>query len=257
MISEKLKLDKPLVCLDIETTGLSPINDRIIEIYCKKIFPDNSITEYYSLLNPGNVPITQEAFEKHNISIESLKDKPKFKDIYKELNEFLKDCHYCGYNIISFDLQFLLHEFYRCGLTFNFKKNKIIDVKNIYTKTIKPGTLEFAYKYLVGEKLTDNHRANVDVEATLAVLDKHIDILETDSLENLHNLSLANDSFDLSGRIIRKDNQYLFNFGKYKGRDVIEIMSNDQNYYDWLMSSDDTPLDTKLILKVLNLKLKK
>ena len=256
---EKLKLTKSLCVFDLETTGLNPKDDRIIEVYVKKINVDGSVNSFKSLVNPSPVKNSKEAFDKHGISDETLLKEKSFSQIAKELHEFIKDSDWCGYNILRFDLQFLMHEFFRNNIVLNYKKNKIIDVKNIYTKIVKPGTLEFAHKYLVGEELKNNHRAEVDVNATISVLDELTTYVTIDSdkqdrtVNGLHNLSISNNAFDMSERIILVNNEYQLNFGKHKGKNVFEIFEKENSYYTWLMNSDETPIDTKLALKGLYL----
>jgi len=248
---ENLILKRPLCVLDTETTGLDPKKDKIIEICVKKINPDKSVEVFETFFNPSPIKSSEEAFKIHKISDESLLDQPTFADKAKELHAFLKDCDLCGYNVIRFDLQFLMNEFYRCGIVFNYKKVKIIDVKNIYTKTLKPGTLEFALKYLTGEKAVDNHRANKDVDYTIQVLDAHKDYIEDFNIDTLHNLSVSNNSFDMSEWIIKDGNNFILNFGKSRGKNIFDVFENDMSYIDWLLSADTTPIDTKIAIKGL------
>jgi len=65
-----IKLDKPIVFFDLETTGLNISEDRIIEIFLKKLNPDGSTDKYYSRVNPDGKAIGEGAQEKHGISLE-------------------------------------------------------------------------------------------------------------------------------------------------------------------------------------------
>ena len=79
------------VLLDTETTGLSPVKDKIIEIACIEI--DDHIPtgeKFHVFLNP-EMEISQGAYETHGITREFLNDKPKFKDIAKEFQEFINE----------------------------------------------------------------------------------------------------------------------------------------------------------------------
>ena len=83
-----LKLTKPIVFFDLETTGLSISNDRIVEISIYKILKDNNTEIKTWLINPG-IDIPNDVAEIHGITNEKVKNKPFFKDIARDINYLL------------------------------------------------------------------------------------------------------------------------------------------------------------------------
>lgn len=254
MLNEMTNLDRPICFFDIQTTGLSFKNDRIIELYIKRINPDKTFDEFHKLINPGEVEISEEAEKIHGINKDMLKDKPLFKEIAKDVEDFLGDYHLGGYYIMRFDLPFLMEELYRHGIMFNYKKNnrKIIDAKNVFTSTLNPNSIEFAYKYFTGNDITNEEKsAKKNVDYSIEILEKNIEILPNKDLDSINEKSQINDFFDLSGKIIKKDKDFILNFGKYNGKSVFELFNLDVGYYKWLMGSESISIDTKYVLKML------
>jgi DNA polymerase-3 subunit epsilon len=252
---KNIELDRPICFFDIQTTGLNFKEDRIVEIYIKKISPDKSIEEYHELINPGDVEIAQEAEDLHGLTKEMLKDKPLFKDLAKAINEFIGDSHIGGYFVAKFDLPFLMEELHRSGILFNFKKNnrKIIDAKNIYVKSFNPNSIDFAYKYLTGNTLQNEEKsAKINVDASIEILEESLKTIETNDLEEIQKHSEIGNFFDLTGKIAQEDGEIILNFGRYRGKTVFAMIKEDPSYYRWMMQSDDIGVDTKYILKVLH-----
>ena len=117
------------VLLDTETTGLSSVKDKIIEIACIEI--DDHIPtgeKFHVFLNP-EMEISQGAYETHGITREFLDDKPKFKDIAKEFQEFINEKKLVIHNA-DFDLAFLNKELKEVGLPVISNVN-VIDTLNV------------------------------------------------------------------------------------------------------------------------------
>ena len=117
------------VLLDTETTGLSSVKDKIIEIACIEI--DDHIPtgeKFHVFLNP-EMEISQGAYETHGITREFLNDKPKFKDIAKEFQEFINEKKLIIHNA-DFDLAFLNKELKEAELQVISKAN-VIDTLNV------------------------------------------------------------------------------------------------------------------------------
>jgi len=117
------------ILLDTETTGLSSVKDKIIEIACIEI--DDHIPtgeKFHVFLNP-EMEISQGAYETHGITREFLNDKPKFKDIAKELQEFINEKKLVIHNA-DFDLSFLNKELKEAGLPL-IPNTNVVDTLNV------------------------------------------------------------------------------------------------------------------------------
>lgn len=250
----ELNLRNPLIFFDLETTGVNITKDRIVEISYIKVFPNGQEQEKTIRVNPG-MPIPPEATAIHHITDEDVKDKPLFKDIAKDLSHVFEGCDIAGFNSNRFDIPLLMEEFLRAGVNFDISKRKFIDIQTIFHK-MEQRTLVAAYKFYCNKDLNDAHSASADTRATYEVLKAQLD--RYSSLENdvdyLSKFSSQNRNVDLAGRIVLNDqNVEVFNFGKYKGMSVAEVLKRDMGYYGWIMNGDFT-LNTKNVLTKIRLR---
>jgi DNA polymerase-3 subunit epsilon len=253
MLSMKLNLRNPIIIFDLETTGLNLAADRIVEISIIKVYPDGSEEIKTRRINPG-IPIPAEATAIHKITNEDVKDCPMFGNIAKSLAAYIKGCDLAGYNLLKFDIPILAEEFLRAKVDVNFRKIKIIDVQNIFHK-MEQRTLVAAYKFYCNKTLDHAHSAEADTKATYEILQSQLDYYS--DLKNdvtfLSEFSVNNHNFDYANRIgADKDNEPIFNFGKYKGRKVKEIFQIEPSYYSWIMNGEFT-LDTKRVFTEIRL----
>ncbi len=249
-----LKLKNPIVFIDIESTGLSVSDDRIIEICILKVNLDGSEEVKTLRINPEK-PISEEAIAVHGITNDDLKDCPTFKSVAKTIVKFMEGADIGGYNSNKFDIPLLSEEFLRAEIDIDLKKRKFVDVQTIFHKMEKRN-LEAAYKFYCDKDLKNAHSAEADVRATYEVLKNQLD--KYDSLENdiekLAEFSSFNRNVDFAGRMIYDDqNCEIFNFGKHKGKRVEEVLEKDFGFYGWMMQAD-FPLDTKRTLTAIKLR---
>ncbi len=246
-----LQLDRPLIFLDLETTGLSISSDRIVELSCLKLFPDGTEQVKTYLLNP-TIPISPKATEIHGITDADVAGCPTFADIARELTALFEGCDFAGYNSNRFDFPMLAEEFLRVGVDVDLKSRNFIDVQVIFHR-MEQRTLSAAYQFYCEKDLTNAHSAEADTRATCEVLLaqlKRYPSLGTD-VASLAKFSSAGKSVDYVGRIIYDEqNREVFNFGKYKGMPVEEVFKKDPSYYSWMMNGD-FPLHTKKVLEEL------
>lgn len=260
-------MKNPLLFFDIESTGLSIVNDRIVEISMVKLTPGapgepNKKEVKTRRVNPG-IPISAEATAVHGITDEDVKDEPFFYQIARSMAEFMKGCDIAGYNSLKFDIPMLAEEFLRArdehnvNVDFDFRKRKLIDVQNIFYKK-EPRTLKAAYMFYCNEDLEKAHSAEADTEATRAVLEAQLDRYGADENEPLQNsvdflakYTCPKKFVDYAGRIILNDkDEPVFNFGKHKGKKVTDVFQSERSYYSWMMDGDFSR-DTKNILTAI------
>jgi DNA polymerase-3 subunit epsilon len=254
----KLNLKNPLLFFDIESTGLNVASDRIVEICAIKVLPNGEKEVKTRRLNP-TIPISPEAQAVHGISDEDVKDCPTFKQIAKSLAEWMSGCDIAGYNSLKFDIPLLSEEFLRADVDFDFRTRNLVDVQNIFHK-LEQRTLVAAYKFYCGKNLEDAHSAEADTLATYEVLEAQLDRYP-EQLENdvkfLAKFSTRSKLADYAGRMIYDDNGVaLFNFGKHKGKPVLEVLAKEPSYYSWIINGDFTR-DTKKVLTEIYLSSKK
>lgn len=250
----ELNLKRPIVFIDLETTGINVSADRIVEISALKINPSGTEQWMTSLVNP-EMPIPPRVSEIHGITDSDVVNAPTFREIAKNLASFLEGCDLAGFNAIRFDMPLLAEEFLRTNVDFNFRKRKYVDVQVIFHKK-EQRTLEAAYKFYCKKELKDAHSASADTKATYEVLKAQLDTysdLEND-IDKLADYSSYNNNVDFAGRIIYDENgTEVFNFGKHKGKTVEEVLREEPSYFSWMMNGD-FPLYTKKILTEIKLR---
>lgn len=250
----KLKLNRPIVFFDLETTGTNPLKDRIVEISYLKIGKGGAVLlENTHRIKPvdalGNqVKSDPAAVAVHGITDEELASKPTFKELSAELREVFDDSDIAGYNSNKFDLPMLIEEFVRAGIDFHLQGRNLIDVQNIFYKH-EPRTLKAAYRFYCDKELVDAHQASADVMATFEVFKAQLERYDLgEDTQAVARNSRLGDNIDLSGRLSRdKDGDAVFNFGKYKGKKVKNVFRTEPSYYSWMMEGDFAK-DTKDII---------
>lgn len=251
----KLNLKNPLVFFDLETTGVNISTDRIVELCYIKVLPNGNEESKTLRINP-EMHIPESSSQVHGIYDEDVADCPTFKQIARELANTIEGCDFAGFNSNRFDVPLLVEEFLRADVNIDLSKRKFIDVQNIYHK-LERRTLSAAYKFYCGQVLEDAHSALADTRATYEVLqaqlDRYPDDLQNDVLF-LSEFSRMNNNVDFAGRIVYDEQgKEVFNFGKYKGRNVAEILRTDPGYYGWIMQGDFAR-NTKQVLTQIRLR---
>lgn len=264
-----LKLKRPLVIFDLETTGTDVGKDRILEIALLKIMPDGQRiswppqtgSEHRFIINPG-IPIPPATSMIHGIYDADVKDAPSFAEVAPKLFKFIFDCDLGGFNSNRFDIPLLAEEFLRAGIDFSIEDRKLVDVQELF-HFMEQRTLKAAYKFYCNKSLDNAHEALPDVLATFDVLDAMIerykDVQVADpkgvlyhpvqpDVETLHALGARKRRADLAGHLVYNDDeQPMFNFGKYKHQILSEVFKKDPGYYGWLMQAD-FPMYTKKVV---------
>lgn len=252
-----IKLLKPIVFFDLETTGTSISTDRICQIGITKVFPDGTSESKSFYVNP-QMPIPKEATNVHGITDEMVKDAPTFARISKALKEKLADSDIGGYNSDNFDIPLLSQEFSRCEIDFPDEGTNTIDVYKV-EKIVNSHKLGETYKRYTGTELENSHDASVDTEATrivfehqmkrlIEVLGENIENFDGNVTTELIDIFCQGDEkrFDFAGKTYEKDGVVYWSFGKCMNKPVLD----DRGYLNWVLSND-FPIETKRKLKSL------
>ena len=240
----KLQLTRPVAFIDLETTGTNLATDRIVEIAIVKVNIDGTNLVKRKLINPG-MPIPTGASDVHGISDAMVKDAPSFKQVANEIKQFLEQCDLGGYNSNRFDVPLLVEEFLRAGLEFSVDGRKLVDVQKVF-HMMEQRTLSAAYKFYCQKNLEGAHGAEADATATWEILEAQLDKYPQmgATIDSITAFCGEEDIVDFARRFIKVDGKELFNFGKHKGRTVVDVLKSEPQYYDWMMKGD-FPLHTK------------
>jgi len=245
-----LKLEKPIVFFDLETTGVKVAEDRIVEISILKVFPNGNKESKTWLVNP-TIPIPSETTAIHGISDKKVANEPTFKQLAPEIAGLIHNCDLAGYNSNKFDIPLLAEEFLRSGINFDMIGRKAVDVQNIFHK-MEQRTLVAAYKFYCDKDLINAHSAEADTTATYEILLAQLN--KYDKLENsinfLSDFSQRGGKFaDIAGFIrYNEDGEEVLSFGKYSGVTLKQIWNENPGYFSWINQAD-FPLYTKNVMR--------
>jgi DNA polymerase-3 subunit epsilon len=270
MIHQLLKLTRPLIIPDVETTGLDTKTDRIIEIGFQVWTAEGLMKEWRSLVNP-DTPIPEHITKIHDISdasmqrcqtcggihpkesnvllaqgsntfcfCETFKSIPTFKQLAPSLARGFTNCDYAGKNV-RFDLQMLSSEFARAGIKWDYTDARVICADRL-EQIGEPRTLSALYEKHTGKKAQNAHEALADVRMTteliVSQLLKYKEIPR--DLDELHAALWPGWLCD-GGQFRMINGVAVCMFGKWRGRPMKDI---DSSYWDWILSAD-FPADVK------------
>ena len=235
-----LKLERPLVVFDIESTGTSPRKDRIIELAAIKVRPDGSEESRCWLLNP-TVPIPPETTAIHGISDEIVALCPTFADKADEIFGFFLGCDLSGFNADRFDIPCLEEEFARVGLNFAASSRRHVDVQRIYHR-MEPRDLTAAVRFYCDRDHAGAHGAEADTRATLDVLKaqmaKYPSLPKDVAAMDEYLVPRDPLNADRNGLLRWMGGELCINFGKKKGDSLRRLLLNEPNYLRWIVKGD-------------------
>lgn len=185
-----LKLERPIVFLDFETTGLDTQNDRILELAFIRLMPDGTREVLVQRINPGK-EVSKTAAKitgVHTSDATGLFWGPPLNKVGQKLVDFLGDSDIGGFNQINYDMPLWLAECKRHDIPFEMGDRSQVDAKvifNVCEKTwdrflMGPRNLSAAVRHYCGRELEGAHGAEADTDATidvlLAQLERHPDL---------------------------------------------------------------------------------
>ena len=211
------KFPQGLVCLDLETTGLSPLVDKVIELAAFKIGPTGEREVFHTLINPQR-PITPETIKIHHITDEMVQNAPIIAQVLPSFLDFVGRLPILAHNA-KFDLGFLTFAAHTHGLL--FQGNDIYCSCKFARKAL-PSLTHYGLDYLVTFfqlSSFQHHRAFADARAALQVFAR--------LLKKAPRLSL-------------KKHSWQFNTRDYKSLEKIELPQIVRRFIDQVFTQ--TPL---------------
>ena len=236
-----MKLTRPLVILDLETTGTWIDKDRIIEIGMIRVAVEGKKTVYHKRINPL-MPIPAAISELTGIKDEDVKDAPTFKMLAGEVLSFLSGADVAGFNVERFDLPLLAREFKDVGLTLDLSAVCVYDAQKVY-HIHERRDLSAAFEFYCQKKHDGAHSALIDSEATLAILEEQLRryVPGNDSIEALgeFNYKQKDEFFDKERKFRWWNGELYMIFGKYAKQEPLKsIAQKDPQYLEWMLKKD-------------------
>ncbi len=245
-----MHLTRPLVFLDLETTGLDIDRDRIIEIAFLRIEGPRLALEgarsFHSFVDPEQ-PLPPSITELTHITELHVSGAPTFRELAPELEPWLADADLAGYNLIGFDVPVLRKEFERVGRSLPGPPDRVlVDALEIW-RMMEPRNLRNAYRYFVGRELDEHHRALDDVWATAEVLQAQVQRYGLHASPSETIRRLRHPYLDSKKRFKKEGDEIILCFGKYRGYTLRQVEESDPDYLMWLMDRLDE--DVRRLLK--------
>ena len=240
-----MKLEKDIVFIDVDTTGLSHTNDRIVKLNLAKITTDGEVIDGSRTINPG-INIPQETTDIHGVTNEDVVDQPRFENIVDSLYQFISDCDIAGYSVKKFDLPLLVEHFHRANKPLDLSNVNIIDLRDLYMLK-EPRTLVGAFAHYVNDEFPDSD-AKAMVGIYNAQMNKYEDL--PSSISDLAEILNDESEVDIAAKFKKTDTgRIIFNFGKYSDKTIEYVEQNDPSYLKWMLDSDYFTADTKSVIK--------
>ena len=242
-LAAQLILTRPLVCVDLEATGIWPGRDRIVQIAAASIFPDGNVSTWSSLVDPGQ-PIPPAVTKIHGITDAMVASAPTFGQLAQTVTALLADCDLAGYNVAKFDRRLLAAEFGRLGVEDPTVGAFVIDAYTLFVRQ-EPRGLDDALRFYgvqPGPVDRQAHDARSDVEATVAVLAAQLhtypDLPRT--VDGLHNWLNPGDPdrIDADGKLKWHDGVATVTFGTQAGTSLADLAGNDRSFLAWVLRKD-------------------
>jgi DNA polymerase-3 subunit epsilon len=242
-LAGRLALTRPLVCVDLEATGVWPGQDRIVQIALAAIYPDGSLSTWSSLVNPER-PMPANALAIHGISDAMVASSPTFAELAPTVSPLLADRDLAGYNVERYDRRLLAAEFRRAGCADPMAGARVLDAYTVFARR-EPRSLDAALRFYGVDTPRQAHDARSDVEATVAVLaaqlETYTDLPQT--VDALHAWLYPTDPkrIDADGKLVWRDGVATVAFGAQAGTALTELAANDRSFLEWVLRKDFSP----------------
>jgi DNA polymerase III subunit epsilon len=260
-----MKLSRPLVFLDLETTGPDPAKDRIVEVALAQILPSLNSADAYEVVHFGrqfhsrvnpDVPIPAEATAVHGIVDADVVNAPTFAVLAPHILEVIGDGDLCGFAVNTFDVPLLCRQLRESGYPLDMVGRCVVDVKTLYHR-LRPRGLVDAHRDFLGTPHARAHAAMSDVIAVAdvlcAVLHQHPDLPQSpQELAALLGDPDRSTWLDPDGKFTRnEEGRAVFSFGKYRGESLAHIAKREPGFLRWMLTKDFTPEVKRLVEEAL------
>lgn len=245
-----IKLERPLVFLDIESTGPDPRKDRIVELSIEKYHPNGQAVSWSKRFNPGQA-IPPEATAVHHITDADVANCDPFSKHAVLILKGIAGCDIAGFGIKNYDVILLHAECERANMLWSWKSHRIIDASVIFKKN-EERTLSAASLFYLGKELAEAHTATADTAASREVL--LAQIAKYGLGTSVQDLELASkydnepERADIEGKLIMVNGELTYNFGKVKGTRVLD----DPGFGQWILTKDFSEEIKQLVRAELN-----
>lgn len=182
----RIRLDNELIVFDLETTGLSPIRDRITEIGAVKIKQGKITDEFSELINP-EIPIPDNITKLTGITDAMVKDKETIKEILPRFLEFVGDSPLIAHNA-GFDSGFIRAKAGELGLNVDNVVIDTLQLSRILLPELKKHKLNIVCEHL-GISLENHHRAADDAAATAEIMLKFIEMMKDKGIKDVADIN--------------------------------------------------------------------
>lgn len=250
-----MKLTRPLVVLDLETTGTWIEKDRIIEIALIKIHPDGTREQYATRVNPA-MPIPPRVTEITGITQADVKDAPAFGNIASQVLQFIGDADLGGFNVERFDLPLLAREMADAGLKFDYSQRVAYDAQKIFHLHEKRDLFS-AFAFYCHQELKNAHSALADAQAALNILEEQVkrygEGQEYVEALKVFDYEPNNEFFDADRKFRWWNGDLYMTFGKYSRKEPLKVIAKkDPQYLQWILDKDFSD-DVKVMIQgILN-----
>lgn len=227
------------IAYDVESTGKSPMTDRIVQLCLTRVDADGQRHILVnSLINP-EMPISQGATDVHGITDSDVSEAPTFAHIAPQLEHHFSEADaIIGYNSSKFDNTMIDEEFRRVGSDFTVSSKPQIDVKRLL-EHIVPRDLNSVSERYLNRSVEGAHDASVDVTATLDIMYALLTLGEMNTQTTLEIASTLSDGFITGdGRVVWDNERATFAFGQKKGQAIFEAVRHDRRYFNWMLGAD-------------------
>lgn len=235
--------NKFIVCWDVETTGLNPKEDFMIQLAVSKFSKETmEIVESKKwYVKPAhNYTISPQAQAVHGLTKEFIDTNGVyFKELAPEFFKMIEDADLLTYNGNTFDIKFLNEECKRWGLPLPIVGKNFYDAFAMECR-FHPRNLSAVYKTYTGKDLEGAHDALADVHATIDVFRHQLqtqgvtfDEIDTWQENNL----LTPDGSIRNAAAAGEPLKIVFAVGKYKDSEFMEISKKDPSYIKWYMEN--------------------